>query len=463
MPQPPQYPMPPLQPPPPMSAHLPDDAPGPGWGGRRRTTWGIALVLVLLLACGGAYAVWGGGEGDGKRSAAGGPRAVAAGAAAWKKTARTEPSKTAKDAPGAWFTGNTVVKAEPDMMTAYDLKTGRKQWSLILDGVLCAASREADADRVLIALKTAGMCETMAAVDIRHGSLLWSQPIALYKADDPDADNFRPEKWPAQLEVAVGAGHGLITWATGAKTVRLDDGKAVGETPEKECRWVGAAGGAQLLALRRCGERTTVRAQDPGAPDRPRWTWEGREGEEVLAVLSTRPVVLLTGTGQGRPAQLVALADDGKERSRFELPADREGHVCASGVSKCPAYLVDGDTVYVARKGSTTAYGLANGREKWTYKADTNRMAFPVAVQDGQLAVYVAGTPERVGELTRVSTGTGRAGRTTRLSPDLRTTEWRLERARSAVAHLKAGVLLLVNEGALESQDSDVVVAVVAD
>ncbi len=90
-------------------------------------------------------------------------------------------------------------------------------------------------------------------------------------------------------------------------------------------------------------------------------------------------------------------------------------------------------------------------------------MAFPVAVQDGQLAVYVAGTPERVGELTRVSTGTGRAVRTIRLSPDLRTTEWRLERARSAVAHLKTGVLLLVNEGALESQDSDVMVAVVAD
>ncbi|MEU4210583.1 PQQ-binding-like beta-propeller repeat protein [Streptomyces sp. NPDC026206] len=459
MPQPPSHPLPPLQPPPSIPSHAPGRAPGPRGG--RRKAWVIGLLLLLLLAGGGAYAVWAGHEGDAEPSAAHAPSAVAAGAQAWKKAARTEPSPSAKHASGTWFTRSTVVKAEPDMMTAYDLKTGTKQWSLVLDGVLCAASRDADADRVLIALKKSGTCDAMTVIDIRRGSRLYSQPIALHTIGDPDLDNFRPDKWQVEMEVAVSGGHGLITWATGAKVIRLGDGKTVGESPEKECRIVGAAGGAHLLTQRRCGQRTTVRSQNPDAFDRPRWTWEGREGEDVAGVISTSPVVLLISVGQARPLQVVALDGDGKERSRIELRRDHETSACSSGMSKCPEYLVDGDTVYVARKGSTTAHDLANGREKWTYKADANRTAFPVAVQGGQLAVYVAGTPERVGELSRVSARTGEAVRTTRLADDLRTTEWRLAR-KGAVAHLKEGLLLLVNEGVLDSVDTDVVVAVAA-
>ncbi|MCC3779893.1 PQQ-binding-like beta-propeller repeat protein, partial [Streptomyces sp. UNOB3_S3] len=438
--------------------------PAPVSGTGRRKLWTTGLILALLLACGGgAYAVWGGPDGDPKPSAQG-PGAAEAGAMVWRKTARTEPSRGANAAPGAWFTPTTVVKAEPDMVTAYDLKTGEKQWSLVLDGVLCAASRDADDGRVLIALKASGFCDAMTVIDIRRGVRLWSEPIALHKGDDPDLDNFRPEKWKAELEVAVNAGHGLITWATGAKIVSLADGKLVGDSPQKEpCRFVGAAGGSQMLTLARCENRTRVRSQNPAALDKPKWTWEGRGEEEVDEVLSTRPVVLLTSDGQGRPVQLVTLNDtDGKERSRIELRRDHDGSICSASVSKCPEYLIDGDTVYVARKGSTTAYDLTNGREKWTYKADTNRTAFPVSVQNDRLAVYVPGTPERVGELSRVSTRTGEAARTTHLARDLRATEWRLARPRALVSHLRGDRLLLLNEGRLDSQDADVIVAVAA-
>ncbi|MEU1825307.1 outer membrane protein assembly factor BamB family protein [Streptomyces abikoensis] len=459
----PSYPLPPLQPPPSPSPVTPPYSPGSGTG--RRKLWITSLVLGVLLACGGGvYALWGGSDSPPNPSAAHDSGTAEAGAMVWKKTARTEPSRGANAAPGAWFTPTTVVKAEPDMMTAYDLKTGAKQWSLVLDGVLCAASRDADGDRVLIAVKAAGFCDGMAAIDIRRGVRLWSEPIALHTGDDPDLDNFRPDKWKAELEVAVNAGHGLITWATGAKIVSLTDGKPVGDSPQKEpCRYVGAAGGSQMLTLARCDKRMRVRSQNPEALDKPKWTWEGRGEEEVDEVLSTRPVVLLTSDGQGKPVQLVTLNDtDGKERSRIELRRDHDGNICSASVSKCPEYLIDGDTVYIARKGSTTAYDLANGREKWTYKADANRTAFPVSVRDGQLAVYVPGTPERVGELSRVSTRTGEAARTTHLARDLRAIEWRLARPRALVSHLKGDRLLLLNEGLLDSQDADVVVAVAA-
>ncbi|MEU3351361.1 PQQ-binding-like beta-propeller repeat protein [Streptomyces sp. NPDC037389] len=444
---------------PPLPSYFPKRTTG------RRKFWIAGLVLALLLACGGgAYALWGGPGDDRAPSAAPGAGSAGAGALAWKKTARTEPSKGAKSARGAWFTPTTVVKPEPDMVTAYDLKSGRKQWSLVLDGVLCASSRDVGGDRVLIALKSAGVCDVMTVIDIRRGVRLWTQPIAFHSADDPDLDNFRPDKWQAELEVAVSGEHGLITWATGAKIIRLTDGKLIGDSPQKApCRYEGAAGGSRMLTVARCERQSRVRSQNPEALDKPHWTWEGREGEEVDEVLSTRPVVLLIGDGQNRLLRLVTLGDtDGKERSRIELRDDHDSHACSASMSKCPEYLVDGDTVYLAGKGSTAAYDLTNGREKWTYKADANRTAFPVAVRDGRLAVYVAGSPERVGELSHVATRTGKAARTTRLAPDLRATEWRLARPKSLVARLAGDRLLLINEGAMESLDTDVIVAVAA-
>ncbi|KJY41237.1 hypothetical protein VR41_13495 [Streptomyces sp. NRRL B-1568] len=360
------------------------------------------------------------------------------------------------------------MKAEPDTVTSYDIKTGEKQWSLLLDGVQCAASRDIDAGRVLIALKMEDSCTAMTVIDIRRGKKLWTQPIVTLRADDPEADSFRPEKWAAQLEVSVSQGHGLISWATGSHIIRLSDGQLIGYTgKEEECRDVGAAGGAQLLTHRYCGHRATVRSQNPQSLGNPHWTWQGPEKQLVADVLSTRPVVLLMGEGEGttvgRPTQLVVLNEtDGKERARIQLQHDHEVNYCAQSMSRCSEYLVEGETVYVAGKGLTTAYDLTTGRERWTYKADENRVGFPVSVSDGELGIYVAATPERVGELARVSVRTGKEIRTTKNAESLRTAEWQLVHRGNMVPQLRNGRLLLVNEGSLESLDSDVILAISA-
>ncbi|GAA2725705.1 MULTISPECIES: PQQ-binding-like beta-propeller repeat protein [Streptomyces] len=430
-----------------------------------RRTWGILLAVVLVLICGAGYWAWSRPEAGTKSAASQDGSSLKAGTQAWKKTARTAPSKNAQWAPGTWFTPTSVVKAEPDMLTAYDLKSGERQWSMVLDGTLCSASRDSDDGRVFLALDFGGTCGVVTAIDIRRGVQLWVGEVALFTQDDPEMDNFRRDKWKVAPTVSVSGGRGLITWATGTKVFELSDGKLLAEAlREPSCEDVATAGGAQFVTQRYCADRrATVSAYDPKTLDHPRWKWQGKEGEMVYGILSTRPVVLLVGNGIGVRTDVVTLDDkDGKERSRIALRRDHDSHSCSSSMSKCPEFLVDGDTVYIAGKGATRAFDLTTGHERWTYKADANRTALPVAVQDGKLTVYVAATPERVGELATVATTNGKATHTTHLSGDLRTTESRLAHGRSMTAHLRGGRLLLVNEGSLESQDTDVVVAVMA-
>ncbi|GHF55163.1 outer membrane protein assembly factor BamB family protein [Streptomyces morookaense] len=435
-----------------------------GKGPGRRTVWITGLVILLVLAAGGAYALWGRPGGGTSPETAG--SAAAPGSLVWKKTPSTAPSKNSRNAWGTWFTQTTVVKAEPDTVTSYDIRTGERKWSLILPGTQCAASRDIDADRVLIALRYTDACDAMTVIDIRQGKTLWTQPIVLLKADDPEMDNFRPDKWPADMEVSVSQGHGLISWATGAHIVRLSDGQLVGDTGKQDaCNDVGTAGGAQLLTQRFCGKRATLRSQNLKSLAKANWQWDGPEDQTISDILSTKPVVLLmsdaAGKNFGKPTQLIVLGDtDGKERTRIPLQHDHEVSYCTSSMSRCAEYLVAGDVVYVAGKGSTTAYDLSTGRERWTFKADENRLALPVSADDREVGIYVAATPEREGKLIRVTTRTGKEIRTTDNSPDLRTTEYQLAHSKSAVPYLAEGRLLVVNEGLLESQDNDEIVAI---
>ncbi|MEV4741900.1 PQQ-binding-like beta-propeller repeat protein [Streptomyces sp. NPDC049555] len=418
---------------------------------------------MLVAGC-GTYLLWNASGNDTKpsKNRDGG---AAAGSLAWKKTARTEPSKNSDYAPGVWFTATTVVKPEPDMVTSYDLRSGTKQWSLVLSGTLCAASRDSDEGRVFLAVEIDGMCDTVVAVDIERGVQLWSDRVAASAPDGPAADDFRRAKRRVPATVSVSGGIGLIAWASGGKAFRLSDGKVAAALPgEAPCGETGTIGGTQFLIQRSCeGQPPVVRAFDPKSPERPRWSWQGVKGESVEGMLSAHPVVLLLRDTTAHSAHLVTLEDEnGKERSRIELRRDHAVLECSSSMSRCPEYLINGDIAYIAGKGATTAYDLGTGRERWTYKADANRTALPVAVNGGHVAIYIPATPERVGELTTVAAATGKLATTVRHSPDLRTAEWHLAHGQSATAHLQRGRLLLVNEGGLESRDSEVVVAVTA-
>jgi outer membrane protein assembly factor BamB len=347
-----------------------------------------------------------------------------------------------------------VVKAEPDMVTSYDIKTGKKNWSLILGGSVCEDSDQSDSNRVLIALNMGGgVCQDVVLIDIQRGVKLWDYMLLQRSASDPAWDYLKPAKWFSPLQLAVSNGQALAVWETGERVLRLSDGKVLASTDRKMCGDVRADGGDQLIAESMCGHYWEVRALDPKDPKRARWTWKAPKDHMVQTVLSTNPTVLVVSDGGGKYPRIVILNDsNGSERANIGIANDR-------GIGDNIAYLVADGRLFMGTKGTMSAFSLSNGKKAWTYQADPNRVPKPVAVQGEELAVYLAATPDRVGELHRVSASTGRVTRITRHDESVRNVEWEMDH-RDATPYLKDGRLLLSQEGSIDSLDSKVVLAI---
>ncbi|MFH8984509.1 outer membrane protein assembly factor BamB family protein [Streptomyces varsoviensis] len=439
----------------------PQGRPGP-LGRSRRKPFVLALVFVLLLAAGGtAYFLTTGKGKDSEASAKQGEKGPAAGGLSWSAAARTTPVKGSNMALGTWFTDDTVVKAEPNTVTAYDLATGEKKWSFILADTLCAVSGNADADTAVIVTQFDGACTRPTAFDLRTGNRAWTKDLM---ADGERAGpELKPAKWQAlaQLRVAVGGGYALLTWATGEQTFRLGDGKKMTSVKRKACGVTAAAGGKELLSATSCGGRGEVRSLNPADPKRLKWKWTAPKGVWVRGILSTTPAVLQTDKDTDASSELTVLAQaNGREARRIPYGNDWALGSCLQGGEGCVGGLVSGDTFYVAGKGMTAAYSLNTGNELWVHKDDPNRKANPIAVRDGELVTYVQATAERPGHLSFVTAATGRTARKQELAMSIRKREYAMESVRTATPYLRSGRFLLVADGMLDSEDDDVILAI---
>lgn len=467
----PHYGYPPQTPPPPVTSSFTasrlSSGGGSGRGPLRRKTVLGGLALVLLLAV-GAWAAWAftGDDSPGAKKPAQTAKGPAAGSVAWMAKPRTTPEKKFNSALGTWFTDHLVVKAEPDMVTAYDVKSGEKKWSFILTGPLCAASRESEGNVAVVATMFGGHCIDLKAFDLRDGHRTWDE---LVLADSGLGDTLSPEKWgKSEPRIALHEGHVYMTWNTGEQTRRLSDGKRVDEQKHDACEWVDAAGGAQLISITYCGEKEIqIRSLDPGKLGKPRWSTAMPRNDGFLSIVSTRPLVLSQSPGKNS-------ADDqfdfvtldpatGKEKARIAYNRNWRLGDCFLVTSGCTGALVDQDSLYVAGQGLTYAYDLTSGKERWTYKGDANRSTAPVAVHDGRLAVYTPATSDRPGRLAYVATSSGKALRTVDHSNDAR------DRKNEAVMGRIAGFprlvderLLLIKDGGLADENEGVILAISA-
>ncbi|MEU7132701.1 PQQ-binding-like beta-propeller repeat protein [Streptomyces sp. NPDC046261] len=483
-PQPPQYGYPPQQPssaPMPPLVHAPTHpsaaavppppAPGSGPG---RPAWRkpalIALVLALVLA-GGGWALWSflGGDAsrDGKPAAK--EKKSAAGSVVWTADSRTKPDdKSMKSALGTWFTSSLVVKAEPDMVTAYDIVTGEKKWSFLLKGSLCAASRESEGNVAVLAAEFGDGCLDLMAIDLRDGHRIWEELLVEEKEAD---DALKPRKWgKSGLELALNDRHVYATWTTGEQTRRLNDGKRVEQEKHDKCEMVDSAGGERLISVNYCGTRDiTLRSLDPRKLDKPKWSRNLDRNEGFVTIVSTNPLVLTQAPGKGgrdsRYDFVVLDPDSGEEKARVAYNSYWMLGTCFLATSGCTGPLVDKgtNTLYVSGKGVTMAYNLADGKERWTHKADSNRYTMPLAVRNGQLAAYTVATSDRRGRMTYLDASTGKAVRTVEHSDADR--DRRNEAMMSKIEgfpRLVGDRLLLVNDGGFEDDQAGMIYAISA-
>ncbi|GGR50494.1 PQQ-binding-like beta-propeller repeat protein [Streptomyces netropsis] len=473
--QPPSAPLPPVTQPPtmpsfhPPTLHSGPSAPAPRSGPPAwRKPALIGLVLAVLLAAGG-WALWAftGDDASGSKEPAATAKGPAAGRVAWMAEARTKPDKDNREALGTWFTSSLVVKAEPDMVTAYDIKTGAKKWSFLLQGPLCSASRESEGNVAVIAAKFGSVCTHLMAVDLRSGKRIWEE---LLVPEKDAGDSLTPGKWAkANLELALHDGHVYAIWGNGEQTRRLKDGKRVEEEKRDSCEMVDSAGGKdRLIAITYCGSDTIkIRSINPKKLEKSRWSRTIKRNDGFLSIISTDPLVVSQAPGNGGQDNLydfvVLDPENGKEKARVAYNTLWERGNCFLATSGCTGALVDKDSLYVAARGATMAYDLSNGKERWTFKADANRLTTPVSVRKGRLAAYTFATPDRPGRISYVATSSGKAERTvdhTGTSADLKNES--VMAKSEGFPRLVNDRLLLVNDGGFGAEDSGMVLAISA-
>ncbi|MEU1825304.1 outer membrane protein assembly factor BamB family protein [Streptomyces abikoensis] len=470
--QPPSAPLPPTPPSPgptpstprPVSSLGGNFAPHrPPW---RRPAVLIGLVVVLLLAAGG-WALWSFTD-DGRskpKDPNGASHAPGAGTVAWLAEARVKPDEGMRQALGTWFTSTLVVKAEPDVVTAYDIKTGEKKWSFLLTGSLCAASRESEGNVAVVAVMFGNHCMNLKAIDLRDGHRVWNELLM----DEKEAgDNLDPKKWgKSGPRLALHDGHVYTTWKDGEQTRNLSDGKRVDQRKQDACEWADTAGGKQLIAITYCGEsEIKLRSLDPKKLDKPKWSSSLKRNDGFVSVISTDPLVLSQSPGKGgqdnRYDFVVLDPATGKEKTRVAYNGFWRLGSCFLSTSGCTGALVDKDSLYVAGQGVTMAYDLTTGRERWTYKSDANRVTVPTAVHDGELATYVPATAERRGRLDYVSTADGKVARVVEHSDREKDRKNESMMAKVTFPRLVNGRLLLINDGGVGSDGDGMILAISA-
>ncbi|MFE7116762.1 PQQ-binding-like beta-propeller repeat protein [Streptomyces sp. NPDC057654] len=419
----------------------------------------LAIAVLVLCACVGC-AVWllpgrSHPAADADKSAA--PKA---GTMAWAAEARTKPSEGSNTALGTWFTDSLVIKAEPDMVTAYDIKRGEKKWSFVLSGPLCAASREADGNRVVIATLFGKVCTDVTAIGLRTGERPWEQSIA---AEEKAGPALTPAKWrKAPLAIALHGGYAYLSWATGEESRSLVDGKRVSQQKHKACEMVDAAGGPELIATAYCGGTSTIRSLDPRSLNKPKWSTPAAKGTFASSVIATRPVTVMTSRDTGGTASF-GVFDPATGHRRTNIAANDFWQLgsCFLTATGCTGALVEGDTLYVGGKGMGMAYSLTDGKSRWTYKSDANRKTFPVTVSgdDDKVAFYVLPSSERPGRLSYVSVKTGSTVRTITHADTARARESTMQTHGGTALRVVDDRLLMVDVNDIPTETTDMILA----
>ena len=257
---------------------------------------------------------------------------------------------------GSWLTDSVYAKSGVNQIVGYDPATGGKKWTLPLQGETCAGSREVTEDGVAAVVTESAKrnskgdhqaCTQVVAFDVNTGKQLWNKTAETQGTDVPFG-----EVTISGTTVAVGGGY------YGGAAFDLKSGKVLWAPKTGKCEDVGYAGGAQLVAVRKCGdygdEEYKVQLLDPKSGS-VKWTYDLPKGIDNAKVISTNPVVFGVDSGDdvslSGATDVFSLDENGKLRIKISLPDGKYEHDCSIGkVYRCKGITVGNDKLYVPTK-----------------------------------------------------------------------------------------------------------------
>ncbi|PGH52465.1 PQQ-binding-like beta-propeller repeat protein, partial [Streptomyces sp. Ru87] len=328
----------------------------------------------------------------------------------WQKQAPDVP-KSGVDSPGLWITDGLAVKAALETVTAYDVADGKEEWSVSVDGTICAAPKNATADNKIVVAyegEKKDECSHLAMVDLTTGKKQWNKPM-------PDGGGFGSGFIGTALAISgdtVAAG-----WFGGSAMFRVGDGK---ELPKGDrvsgCTAGGFAGGPYLLRALSCTAGGQLQKLDPDTR-KVEWTFKAPKGYNINNVFSTDPVVISLSDEDNKSGGIHAI-ENGKVRATLDLGKDTYQPRCGMQIMSeeldaCQGVAATADTFFIptepkeasegyGRTSEVHAFDLDSGKRKWKSSAGENTTLLPLGVDGGNLIAYREPSYDKGGEILSI-------------------------------------------------------------
>ncbi|WP_353943074.1 PQQ-binding-like beta-propeller repeat protein [Streptomyces sp. HUAS MG91] len=308
---------------------------------------------------------------------------------------------------GSWLTDRTYARAGVGEIVGHDPATGRRTWTLRLPGQTCGATKDVTKDALAAVVSENGAraadgrhraCSQITLFDVNTGKKVWTKSIGTGTAVVPFEE-------PVLSGDTLALGGGLH----GGAALDIKTGRILWQPQSGTCEDVGYAGGAQLATVRKCGgrgqEQYEVQLLDPRT-GRPQWTYQLADGVRSARVLSTDPVVVGVGTGEGAAGTvtgIIPMSATGRPLSTVSLDPDAYDLGCDVGrTDGCRKIVVGNGRVYLATRrhdggptGTTNeivSYGLASGRLTGDRAAGGAYQVFPLRMDGGNVLAYEDGS-----------------------------------------------------------------------
>lgn len=269
---------------------------------------------------------------------------------------------------GSWLTKTTYAKSALNKIVGYDPDSGKTKWTLDLTGQTCAGSREITTEGIAVVVTESAKrknnddrqpCTEVTAFNVETGKEVWTKSADLSGSKVPFG-----EVTISGTTVAAAGGY------SGGAAFDVNSGKVLWSPKAGECTDEGYAGGAQLIAVRKCGdygsETFEIQLLDPKSGS-VKWTYKVPSGIQRAKVISTNPVVFGVVTGSDVPltgtTDIFSLDGKGKLRAKISIPDDKYDYECpVRGVWACRGISVGNDKVYMPTKShdGTGAYSSTN-------------------------------------------------------------------------------------------------------
>lgn len=320
---------------------------------------------------------------------------------------------------GPWAVGDTLVTAAYRNVFGYSLDTGEEKWTLKFDTDICAAPTNATDDgKIVIGLKDGtddgADCVLVQQIDLTTGKAGWKKTIKKNGA------------WDLLSEVGLAISGDTVTVGRsgGTDAFRVSDGKELFGSLAGKCRPTAFAGGSKLIAAVNCtvddpeNPQQQIQQIDP-VTGKPRWTYELKRGWEVDRVYSVDPLVVSLVEEQKKSWGILALKDDGSNRSQLQGAAGDKFapkcgsslHIFAKSLDDCTGVVVNADTVYMATEAAGTtdrtnkvvAFDLDTGKPKWSSASPAGRVMEPVRMDGANLVVHFEASWDKGGAIASIA------------------------------------------------------------